>query len=129
NEAVDLVRSLKIDGVRGNFDENTAWGGESPGAAGDDGSKAVADAAFRWTASRIGFVQQNFLKDLPFSLDQTIGERHVVVFHASPTDLYMPIDENVPDSVLREVSEETDADVHVFGHTHRLFHRIVDGRH
>src|SRR5437867_12660053 len=87
NEAIDLVRSLGIDGVRGNFDENTAWGGDSPGAAGGGETKALVDAVFRWTVRRIGFGQQNFLKDLPFSIDQTAGDRYVLVFHARPIDL------------------------------------------
>lgn len=129
NETIDLIRAQGISGVRGNFDENAAWGGESPGAAGDETEVTLAEQAYQWTLSRLGFGQRNFLKDMPFALDEMIGTRHLSVFHASPTDLYTAIDESAPDASLRAIAAETGADIHVFGHTHRPVHRIADGKH
>src|SRR2546428_3784931 len=73
NETIDLVRARGIAGARGNFDENAAWGGEAPGVAGGAGEVALADQAYRWTVDRLGYSQRNFLKDVPFSLDESVG--------------------------------------------------------
>lgn len=129
NETIDLIRERKIEGVRGNFDASAAWDMESPYAEGDPRDKALADTAHRWTVGRLGYSQKNFLKDVPFSVDQRIGSRFVSVFHASPSDLYSGIDEETPDGFLRGAAEETGADLHIFGHTHEAFHRVVDGTH
>lgn len=134
NETIDLIRERGIRGVKGNFDENAAWGGESSGAnssGGDPGSAETseAEAAYRWTVGRIGFGQRNFLKDLPFSIDTRMGERRASIFHASPVDLYTSIEETASDAFLEETAEETEADLHLFGHTHRPFHRVSNGRH
>lgn len=129
NETIDLIRSMKIEGVRGNFDENAAWGGDSPCAPGDERERALAERAYRWTVDRLGYGQKNFLKDVPFSLEEKIGERYLAVFHASPTDLYTAIDDRAPDSQLLAMAEQTGADLHLFGHTHRSSHRSVEGKH
>ena len=92
-------------------------------------SAALAERAYRWTLDRVGFSQKNFLKDLPFSIDESIGERGFSLFHASPNDLFLPIEETAAESRLHEMAEETGADLHVFGHTHRPFHRVVNGSH
>jgi len=129
NETIDLVRAKGITGVRGNFDENAAWGGEAPGVAGTAREVALAARAYRWTVDHLGYSQRNFLKDVPFSLEERIGQRVLAVFHASPTDLYTAIDERAPESALLALARETGAGVHVFGHTHRPYHRVVEGRH
>ena len=129
NETVDLVRARRIEGVKGNFDESAAWDGDSPAAAGDAARQLLAARALRWTVRNLGFLQRNYLKDLPFSLERRVGPRKVSVFHASPIDLYEPIDPDSPESTLEALAGVTGAELHLFGHTHRPFHRVADGRH
>ena len=83
-----------------------------------------------WNARTIGFTQRQFLRDLPFSIQKNgPGERRILLFHASPIDLHQGIGEDTAESRLEELAEETGADIHLFGHTHRPFHRAVGGSH
>src|SRR5262249_16939049 len=127
NETIDLVRAKGIPGARGNFDENAAWGGDSPGVSGEARAVELAQRALRWTVDHLGYSQRNFLKDVPFSVEEHVGSKVVSVFHASPTDLYTAIDEGAGDAALLALARETGADVHVFGHTHRPYHRVALG--
>ncbi len=129
NETVDTVRRLGIAGVRGNFDQGAAWGEPWSGAGGGEARRATAERAIRWTLGRLGYAQRNFLQDLPFSLDRQVGGRRLSLFHASPTDLFLPIEPHTPQFVLEELASGTGADLHLFGHTHSPFHRVVNGRH
>jgi putative phosphoesterase len=131
NETIDLVRARGIEGVRGHFDESVAWA-ERPTAPSKNGSRAAgasSERALAWNSRAIGFSQRQFLKDLPFSHQIRAGERLVMLFHASPIDIYQGIDEDAAEPWLEELAGETGADVHLFGHTHRPFHRIAAGRH
>ena len=129
NETVDRIAAGRIAGVRGNFDESAAWDGDSPGSKGDSRGRDLAERTFRWTVANLGFRQKNYLKDVPFSIDTELGGRRVAFFHASPDDLYTPIDEASTDAALAALASETGADIHLFGHTHRPFHRTVEGKH
>jgi len=146
NETIDLLRSRSITGVRGHFDEDVAWadrvilspgegartaGGAraSAGAPPGDRSAGGADGALSWNVRTLGYSQRQYLKDLPFSLPRTVGERQVLLFHASPIDLRQGIDEHASESWLRELADETGAAVHLFGHTHKPFHRLAGDAH
>ena len=106
NETIDLIRARHIEGVRGELDVDAAE-----------------------TAGSLGFSERHFLKNLPFSLRPALGGSAVSLFHASPVDLYQPIEENTSEGRLEELADETGADVFLFGHGLRPFHRIVGGRH
>lgn len=130
NETIDLIRTRGIAGVRGHFDESVAWADDAgPGIEEGAGALTVADGSLGWTTRHIGFSQRQFLKDLPFSIRETAGDRELILFHASPIDLYTPIEEDASESWLEELAEETGADIHLFGHTHKPFHRVAGGRH
>ena len=49
--------------------------------------------------------------------------------HATPIDAYTPLWEYRDEDFFREMGDAADADIIIFGHTHRPYHRIVDGRH
>ena len=137
NETIDLLRARGIAGVRGHFDEDVAWAdagtvGTRHGERAADGAPLRADAiggSLAWNARTLGYTQRQFLKDLPFSIQRDVGERRVLLFHASPIDLRQGIDEQASDAWLEELAEGTGAHVHLFGHTHRPFHRVAGGAH
>lgn len=131
NETIDLLRAHAVQGVRGHFDEDVAWsdtptprtGNGAPARGGGPASTLI------WNVRTLGFSQRQFLKDLPFSLEKSAGEKSLLLFHASPVDLYQGIEQDAAESRLEELAEETGADVHLFGHTHKAFHRVVGGAH
>jgi putative phosphoesterase len=130
NETIDLLRVRGIEGVRGHFDEDVAWA-DTPTPKPGNGAPARGGSAgtLSWNVRTLGFTQRQFLKDLPFSLQKSAGEKRLLLFHASPVDLHQSLEEDTAESRLEELAEETGAEVHLFGHTHRPFHRFVGGAH
>ncbi len=128
-ETVGLIRSRRIPGVRGNVDERIA--AESPTLGFSEGSPATPfeERAYAWTLRRTERLTRNFLGNLPFERRMEIGVRRAVLLHATPIDAYTRLSATTDDDLFREMGEISDADIIIFGHTHRAFHRIVDGRH
>src|SRR5262245_44663217 len=130
NEVIDLLRARKIEGVRGHFEEDVAWADDAMRQARDGaGSVSGAGGSLGWNVRTLGQSQRLYLKSLPFSLEKIVGERRILLFHASPVDLRQSIEQNASESWLVELAEGTGAQVHLFGHTHKPFHRVAEGAH
>jgi len=129
-ETVDLVKSEKIPGVRGNLDECVSAQLEDFGNHGSEGSKRrLEEMAYAWTLEHTGRLTRDNLADLPFEQRMEAGARRTVVVHANPIDSSTCLWEDRDEDYFREMGDAADADIIIFGHTHRPFHRIVDGRH
>lgn len=129
-ETVALVRAQKIPGVRGNLDESVAAGAEDFGPdTGEPGTMPFRRAAYQWTLRNTHALTRNYLADLPFEERFDTGNRRVVVLHGSPIDSSTALAEDRDDDFFREAGDLADADVIIVGHTHRPYHRVVDGRH
>jgi putative phosphoesterase len=130
NETVRLIRGERIDGVRGNLDESVSAGAADFGGHGRDArTRRLERLAYVWTLERTERQARAFLADLPFEQRHEPSGRRTVLVHANPIDLSACMWEDRDQDYFREMGEAADADVLVFGHTHRPYHRIVDGRH
>ncbi|MGH9750424.1 MAG: metallophosphoesterase family protein [Candidatus Polarisedimenticolia bacterium] len=128
-ETVALMRAARLPGVRGEIDasiaaEEPAYDGGEPGEAGGFERRAYA-----WTLARTDRVTRGLLSDLPFEQRFEAGGRRAVVVHANPIDAWTPLREDRDEDFLRTMGDAADADLILFGHTHRPWHRVVDGRH
>lgn len=128
-ETVDLVRAMNIPGVRGHVDDLIAAGGDWPGESGEDSGGAFEERAFAWTARHVRRLLRRYLGNLPFELRFDLGGRRATLLHATPIDMFTRLTERTSEEVLRDLGDVADADIIIFGHTHRPFHRMVDGRH
>ncbi len=129
-ETVALIRGERIPGVRGDVEESLSAGIDRRDQdTGTPEERAFKDEAFAWTAERLDSLARNYLANLPFQRVIEDSGRRIVIVHATPVDTAMPLREARDDDFFREMGEVADADILVFGHTHRPYHRIVDGRH
>jgi len=128
-ETVALVRSQNIPGVRGHVDELIAAGAERLGDGGEDSARAFEERAFAWTARQVGRLTRRYLGNLPFERRLEIGGRRATLLHATPVDAFTRLTERTSEEVMRNLGDIAEADMIIFGHTHRPFHRVVDGRH
>ncbi|HEY3174161.1 MAG TPA: metallophosphoesterase family protein [Candidatus Polarisedimenticolia bacterium] len=136
NECVDFLSGRRVSGVLGNFDDNVGWDGEESGTRDPDPvERNLAEAAFAWTKKVIGPRQKRWLADLPFETSPKAGAAtggsgtRVVVFHASPVDLYSGLHAGMPESRFVEWGNAAGANIIVLGGTLRPFHLTVEGRH
>ena len=130
NETVALLRAEKIPGVRGNLDDSViAEAEEFGGHAAAREERVFEQEAYAWTLRNTERAARNYLGNLPFEQRMDAGGRRTVLVHATPVDLTTCMWEDRDEEFFREMGDAAEADMIVFGHTHRPYHRIVDGRH
>jgi phosphoesterase, MJ0936 family len=130
DEVIQLLRSAAIGGVRGNWDENVAWGGEDPGPIhGDPRLREAARISYPWTASHVNAISRNVLGNLSFEQRFEEGGISFALFHANPLDNTTYLYEDSDELTFREYAKASEVDVILFGHTHKHFHRQVRTHH
>ena len=128
-ETIALIRAQKIAGVRGNLDESVAEGLPEFGPSDDPATREFEEKAYAWTLEHMDRMDRRFLGNLPFDERMEIGRRRAVLHHATPIDAYTCLWEGLDEAYFREMGDASHADIIIFGHTHRPYHRVVDGRH
>lgn len=129
NEVVEFIAGHGIEGVQGNYDETVANDREHCGCKYEDPvQEEMANKSFLWTKAHAAPETKNFLRELPFSLALTVEGKKVLLFHATPkkNNIYWHGDR--PDKFFREMAAKTDADVLIYGHTHKPYLKKFEGK-
>lgn len=82
-----------------------------------------------WTKAHTTEAHKAYLRSLPYRLQREIEGHQVVLVHGSPDLLNEYLFENVADEVFQKHLESTRADVLIFGHTHKPYHKVLNGKH
>ncbi len=138
NEVVSRLDAEAIPGVAGNYDSTVAQGYRHCGCRADTArQEELAHESFAWTLANTTEGTKRRLAALPFRLDirplggHVAGPR-VVLLHAHTSNNLVYVTGDRPDDFLRKMGAAVDAeagDVIAFGHTHKPWHRVVDGVH
>lgn len=138
NEVVRLLRERAIPGVAGNYDSTTATGYAHCGCKYEDArQEKLAQLSYAWTRAHVSEDTKRFLGSLPFRLDirplggHAAGPRLILV-HGNPVLNTVYWTEDRSDSFCLQMAGTVSAkpgDVIAFGHTHRPWHREVEGIH
>jgi predicted phosphodiesterase len=138
NEVVRRLRADAIAGVAGNYDSTVAHDYKHCGCKADTPhEEELAHISYEWTRSAVTPDTKRFLGGLPFRLDihplggHASGPR-LMLFHATPVNNLVYVTEDRPDGFLSKMALQAQArpgDVICFGHTHKPWHRAVDGVH
>jgi putative phosphoesterase len=129
-EVVDLIRARGIPTIMGNYDDGIGYfriacGCDYPNeAAMERGQKSIA-----WTKANTTDEQKAYLRNLPYRLQREVEGRQVVLVHGSPDRLNEYLFASVADHVFQAHLDSTRADVLIFGHTHKPFHKVLGGKH
>jgi predicted phosphodiesterase len=138
NEVVARLRAEGIQGIAGNYDSTTASGYKHCGCRYEDPrQEELSHLSYAWTLEHTSDETKAWLGTLPFRMDVRPLGGHLagpalILIHGAPTlnTLYWTEDRN--DEFCRKMSDRAGAktgDVVAFGHTHRPWHREVDGVH
>ena len=123
-EVVTRLRSDHALGVVGNFDLKVLERSRDPSKAKPRSvKKAVVDIA----ASDLSEESRDFIASLPPEIRMDVRGRRYLLVHASPVDADEHLGPETPEARLRELAALSDADVVITGHSHRAYHRMVDG--
>jgi predicted phosphodiesterase len=138
NEVVQRLRERAIAGVAGNYDSTVATGYAHCGCRSESPrQEELAHISYQYTLRVTTPQSKRFLGGLPFSLDlrplggHSNGPRLVLV-HGTPTLNTVYWTEDRTDEfclkMARIVGLEA-GDAIAFGHTHKPWHRLVEGIH
>jgi predicted phosphodiesterase len=138
DETVALLRERGVPGIAGNYDSTVATDYEHCGCRYEDPrQEALSHLSYAWTRAHVSAETRRFLGALPFRIDLRPRGGHapgprVVLVHGTPTLNTLYWTEDRPDSFCLKMAEHVGAragDVVCFGHTHKPWHRDVDGIH
>lgn len=84
---------------------------------------------YYWTAETLFPGNVKYLKTLPAQTDFTFGNIHFGVFHGTFHDKNETLFPNTPESRFRELASGSPFRVHIMGHSHTPYYKIIDGIH
>ncbi len=134
NEVVAAVRGLRIPTIAGNYDEGVGLRSDDCGCAyktPEDEARGVESIAF--TNGAVSDDVRAYLRGLPrhirfvFQEPRTTTARpfEVLMVHGSPRRVNEYLFEDRPDKSFHRIMEAANADVLLFGHTHKPYHKVL----
>ena len=138
DETVARLRAAGIAGVSGNYDTTVASHAKHCGCRSEDAKQEeLAHQSFAWTLDHTSAETKAFLGGLPFRLDLRPLGGHangptVTLLHGNHVLNTVYVTADRTDDFLRKMGSAVGSkagDVVAFGHTHKPWHRTVDGVH
>jgi predicted phosphodiesterase len=136
NEVVSLLRERAIPGISGNYDSTVATDYKHCGCRADTPhDEELSHISFEWTRSHVTPETKKYLGTLPFRLDIRPFGGHVSgptisLVHGNQTLNTVYVTEDRSDAFLEKMAKDLGSrpqDVVCFGHTHKPWHRVVEG--
>lgn len=84
---------------------------------------------YYWTSESLLPENVRYLKSLPKQTELTIGDIHIGVFHGTCEDEDETLFPDTPESRFRDLAHGSLFQVHIMGHSHTPYYKIIDGIH
>jgi putative phosphoesterase len=122
NEVVDRVRRARIPTIMGNYDDGVGFERDECGCAyTKESDRELGQQSLEWTKRHTTAENKAFLRTLlPEIRFETDGKR-VLLVHGSPRRINEYLFEDRPLSSFERLARTSDADVIMFGHTHKPY--------
>ncbi|QGQ95321.1 metallophosphoesterase [Paenibacillus psychroresistens] len=126
--ALDLIRALNTDVIKGNADEwviRAVRLGEVP-----DKALEMMNLERDWVKSQLEQPDLDYLEQLPTEINFCMEGINIHLFHATPDSLFEFILPGVDDETLHSklMSANEDAQIYIYGHIHRSYIRYLRGK-
>jgi putative phosphoesterase len=128
NEVCALIEERSIPTIYGNYDHAIARDLEDCGCAYvTQHDRDLGQRSVDWTLAHTDRPAKDFMHDLPFDLRFEVGEESIHLVHGSPRKVNEYLFEDKPDGLYERLAAAEEADVLVFGHTHKPWVREHGG--
>ncbi len=128
NEVIELIRREGIPTIMGNYDDGVGFDREECGCAyRDPEEKRLGEISFQWTKAHVTPENKAFLRTLHKEIRFAADDKRFLLVHGSPRRINEYLFEDRPLSSFKRLAQTIQADVLVYGHTHRPYTREVDG--
>ena len=122
NECVERIRTLRIPTVMGNYDDGVGFDRDECGCAYTNPvDQALGDRSLIWSRNRTTADNKGFLRSLNKDIRFEADGRRVLLVHGSPRRMNEYLFEDRPSSSFERLAASSDADIIVFGHTHKPY--------
>lgn len=135
---VATLHERGIAGVAGNYDSTVAHDYKHCGCRSENAhQEELAHVSYEWTRANTSAASKRRLSGLPFRIDIKplgghVGGPTITLVHATPSSNLVYVTEDRPDAFLTKAAASAalrPGDALCFGHTHKPWHRTVDGIH
>jgi putative phosphoesterase len=128
NEVCALIAERAIPTIYGNYDYAIARDLTDCGCAYiTPHDRALGQQSVDWTLAHTDQASKDYMRELPFDLRFVVGETSVHLVHGSPRKVNEYLFEDKPARLYERLAAAEDADVLVFGHTHKPWVREHGG--
>lgn len=134
NEVVIAIQERGILTIAGNYDEGVGLSSDDCGCAYQtDEDKARGAESIAYTNSAVTEATRRYLRALPRHIRLTLAAPRqpgaapvdVLMVHGSPRRINEYLFEDRPDGSFLRMMEKAEADVMLFGHTHKPYHKTL----
>lgn len=127
NEVIERIRHEQIPTIMGNYDDGVGFERDDCGCAyREPAEKNRGDQSLAWTKSHTTDDNKAFLRQLPHELRFDADAKRVLLVHGSPRRINEYLFEDRPVSSFQRLAASSNADVIVYGHTHKPYTKVVD---
>jgi predicted phosphodiesterase len=110
----------------GNYDDGVGFDRDECGCAYREAEeRRLGDQSFGWTKDHVSPDNKRFLTTLVSEIRLTLDGKRVLLVHGSPRKINEYLFEDRPDSSFQRLAAGSDADIIVFGHTHKSYAKRV----
>lgn len=130
NEVVELLRTVDVVTVQGNWDEAVGMGREVTGSIWESPeAEAHGQRSLEWTAARLSEENMAWLRQLPVTLRIGVEGRLAHLFHGTPLKQNEYLWDDRPSRYFARIASDEGDDLFCFGHTHETYHRVSGQAH
>jgi putative phosphoesterase len=127
NEVTQRIRAARIPTVMGNYDDGVGFDREDCGCAYREADeKRRGEQSLAWTKAQVTADNKAFLRTLHRDIRFDAGTQRVLLVHGSPRKINEYLFEDRPESSFQRIAASSDADIIVFGHTHKPYVKTID---
>jgi putative phosphoesterase len=120
NEVCALIERRVIPTIYGNYDHAIARDLDDCGCAYvTPHDREIGQLSVQWTLANTGLAAKDFMRELASDLRFDVGSHTVHLVHGSPRKVNEYLFEDKPASLYERLAAAEEADVLVFGHTHK----------
>jgi len=130
NTVIEILRNKEIPTIMGNYDDGIGYERGECGCAYtspkeiENGQKSVD-----WTTKATSERNKEFLRSLPDKISFEANGYKFLLVHGSPRRINEYLFEERREDSLRRILKPLDIDFMICGHTHKPYHRVIDGVH
>jgi putative phosphoesterase len=128
NEVTERIRREGYPTVMGNYDDGVGFERDECGCAyREEAERERGQRSLEWTKARVSAENKAFLRTLASEIRFQADGKRILLVHGSPRKMNEYLFEDRPISSFQRLAAGSNADVILFGHTHKPYVKDVDG--